>query len=482
MPAFSLFISGNIDVSKYVDASSLEEYSQKIEGDGMWDYRLDDLSVSLDKSFLDDFSVKTTELYRIRKWNAYLEYYGKKVFDGVIEEAEYDFNNETVDLGIWGWGKVIADFPVSFIQAQGEQEDITVGYGDGELNSIISVGESPLNIANKLVKGKSVGSWFTLRRLDSPIKQGIISGSYSHSPNYKIDMDVKDFPAFKSLVVEDFDTTVLSFEIFDSWKSLLGIYKCIDSDHANYGRYFGRWWASGTDTLNDDYILELKSDGFVDPTNLLLIDDLILNYERAEDEFSSAITTQFERYHNLSNPTYKGKVEFGNDVYWLSAGQFLTKITISDEDRFWYRYENEDVATIQKDIAILTNSLTWIQDQIIYFRKRNPTQIFQNKKVLECNYEMIIKNEDLPLTDSVTKYLADNVLAEIDDFYNKYMAGTFHKYSLVMDKDEFDEDDYPLIAKNLEIILDGEKEKVGTIKEVTYKEDVIELTTELKVE
>lgn len=480
MTAFKLKISGS-DVIKPVDTSTLEEYSQKIEGDGLWDYRLDDLSVSLDKTFLDDFDIKTTEVYQLRKLNAQLLYYNEIVFDGVIEGAKYDWKTETVDIDISSWGKILADIPISFIETIPTITTILKYVNVGGYTSLQQVpdteiiGNKPEQIAEQLL---------------APISASLVDNSYTTSPYYEISMSIDDFPAYKNLVVNyrHLADIVKGAKVLED-SDFKGIYKRVTespgsllSGTTSIGRYYGCW--VGRDYLNlKVHLLRLKSDGFPTPDNYFTktLAEFVDDYEIPEDITDQTILDEITTALGwISNPRYLGLANFDDKSYWLYANSVFVHAEWDDKDLFLYKYENSDVATIQKDIAILTNSLTWVFNNKINFTTRDPSQTLSNKSIIECSCEMIIKNDELPLSDGIQ--VSETVLTIINDYYNKYMDGTFLKYSILIDRTEFDSNEYPLIAKNLEISLEGKNTPVGIIKEVTYKEDVIEFVTEKKVE
>jgi len=390
--AFKLFI-GTVEVSRYVHSDSLEEYNQKVEGDEIWSYYLDNLSFSLDKSVCDEFAdidVDNTHLFYNKTVELY--YYGNLVFGGVItSKIGYDYR-DTIDIEAASYGRIVADLEIST-----KLENFDVSRGDNlrgciyqylfRVNELLTEQNYPFTIFN---------NWD-----DNPI-------------------NATDFTTFKSLTTETVDSPLPgSVQIYQ--KTALG--------------------GEGID--NAYYIFSIGAGTLGAPS---------AGYRLTEEGIDTS-----------------------------------RKITMSDVNRVFYKRVNEieDVGAreFQKDFAVVTNSLTWVgTDKKMYYQNRDGLTGLSVKNVYDMTSETLSKTAELSVTDGLWKYISDEIKESIQAYYNDYFLGTFIKYKLLINREEFTEDEYPLMLKRLKVWRNNKTEDCGIIKEATFNENTIELVTERRIE
>ena len=180
-------------------------------------------------------------------------------------------------------------------------------------------------------------------------------------------------------------------------------------------------------------------------------------------------------------PTYHGKAKV-NEVYYTVVNGAIYKVGLEQVDAFTYKYEDEKAGQIQKDFAVLTNSVTWVgPDRKMYFEVRTGgTGIINPKNAISLEYDMVDeKNNQLDFPDPVV--LSQIVKDDLNEYYEEYFNGVFHKYTTTIDVGEFVSSEYPLILKNLKVKAHGKTVDLGIITGINYTEDILEIETQKRV-
>ena len=163
MNSFVLYIDGQ-DVNKYIDASTFDSFVTRVEGDSLWEFRNDSLTFEMDRLYLDELSVKIYALEVLQKKEVILKYYRRTVFLGSIKESDFDYETETLTVGVYGISKIISEISVT-----------NFGYST------------------------NTSLWYLCRELIKRINQYLQDNSYPFIAEQYALLDVQDFPFYKSL-------------------------------------------------------------------------------------------------------------------------------------------------------------------------------------------------------------------------------------------------------------------------------------------
>jgi hypothetical protein len=451
---FNLTIGG-IDVSQYIDNEDLTEISQVAE-DGIWNYKVDSVSVILDKTVLDVFGLDEFTIEGLYKKLVNLQYYGNDILGGIVGEVSYNFDDEELDIEIYSYGKVVNE-----IDIPGVFENFWPG-GD----------EFHLIIHSFLWKIND-----QLEALDYPFK---LFNQVDNNPINRI-----DFPFFRSLNSEtlrirDFANIAVGNPrgVYQRYDRLNNIF--YDEFYVFYSRIGGNSGYVGYRLTEDG--IDVNDDRTLTGQNATLA--FLLYYRLAEEwEDDSGIedyllaTYQFDK----SSPTFRGKAKVGEVYYTVVEGD-LFRIFHEQTDDFIFKYEDENAGQIQKDFAILTNSITWIgPDRKMYYQLRTGgTGIKNPKNAISLEYEMVDEKDNL-LEFPEGIIISDVVKGDLNDYYQDYLRGIFHVYTSEIDVGEFDSSEFPLILKNLKVKARGKSVDLGVIVSIDYAEDTLEIESQKRI-
>lgn len=440
MNAFTLYIDG-ANINNYVDSASFDSFKSQVEGESIWDFRTDSISFEMDKSYLDDNDILVSKTERMYKKLVVLHYYGQKVFTGAIEEVDYDFDTETLTIEVNSIGKIVSE--------------VTVGsFSTLNVNHTLSFMSSHLcAIANDYLE-----NIYPLKMNCFPI------------------LDVVDFPFYRSINVTEID---LYFDPV-GWPLIrMGYCQGLFYDAQENKYYLKFMRLSETMWI---YYLPVLENG-VDFDNIISLTEE-QGFEKMDSEpiDDSGIIQYIKKIYTKGKDfTFKGTAKFNNIYYSLiKIGvklPVIIKIEINPEDKYAHTYNNSTIGNILKDIAIMTNSIVWIgPDCNLYFQSRDGIANYEKKNVQNLNGKLI-QHGGVELPEAFI--MADDVETALIDYYDSFLAGQFKRYNARFEHDEF-EGDYPLLLKNLHVTYNNLN--LGLIRSVTYKEDLIEIETEKKID
>lgn len=446
MSTFNLILD-NIDVSSYVK-DSLTELNQRSEGGSTWDYRLDTVSVTLDSSVIDlfdnltEFNIDT--LYRkLIKIN----YYDNNVLSGIVGEVAYNFENEEIDIEIYSYGKVIADIDL---------DDVTLKNFnvDGETLKVV--------IHNFLIR---VNDWLKTNNYPFTIFNIIDSNP----------IDVKDFIFFKSL-----KSVLINAPSGVANTNPLGIYEHrLPNQEIGTGDYYIVY-----NSMLHLVGYKLNENGIDYTAKRKIISGTAwrLEYQIAEDWINEVGIEDYLRItYGKSDITYKGRAKIGSTYFCIANNRSL-KITLEQEDKFVYEYENPRSGDFQKDFAIMTNSITWVgADRKMYYQSRGGRSGLLNpKQVISVTYDSSDqRGAKFEVPEDI--FVADETRLKLDTYYADYFQGIFNRYIILIDRAEFEDSEYPLMLKNLQGNVKGTIVDFGIIRAINYGEDTLEFECERKI-
>jgi hypothetical protein len=211
-----------------------------------------------------------------------------------------------------------------------------------------------------------------------------------------------------------------------------------------------------------------------------------LHYSTREySSISHELDEGFKQYleqivFNDKSVTYNSVYKYSDNLYWVVANDRVFKLFTTDEDRFIYSYpKGTQVGKIWLDIAKLINSYTWIDlDNAFNFYGRTLyNEELKGKEALTL-IQSVVDRSDAKFEVPSNFILSDNVKKLLENYYEKYLVGLFILSTVELNYDQFNSNEYPLIGKNLNIIINGKNEDVGVIKEAIYTDTVIKVKCE----
>lgn len=453
---FNLIVGG-INVSQYVDFDSLTEVNIVAE-EGIWNYKVDSVSVTLDKSVLDVFNLDEYRIEGLYKKLVALQYYDNDIFGGVVGEVSYNFEDEELELEIYSYGKVINE-----LEILGIFETVNKPFADSmkwvvynllsRINEQLDTQDFPFQIFNQLD--------------NNPINK-------------------TDFPFFRSLQGE----TIRIQDIVNiPIKNAKGVYEEYSFASATgTGKYYVFYSFAGIDS---GYVGYRLTEGGIDIndkktyTGMFATSQFALHSKLAanwgdDTGVEDYLSATYEDFRDKT-PTYLGKAKVG-EVYYTVVNGLIYRIFLEQTDEFNYRYEDEKAGQIQKDFAVLTNSITWVgPDRKMYFEVRTGgTGIKNPKNAISLDYDLVDeKNNSIEFPDGIV--LSNVVKTDLNEYYEDYFNGIFHSYTTQIDVGEFDSSEYPMILKNLRVNVKGKSIDLGIIVSINYAEDILEIETQKRV-
>ena len=444
-------------LDRYIDQESLEEIKQEVESSGIWDFKVDSVSVTFDGSVLNRFDgIEEHNIEGLYNKTAQVYYYGNLILVGVVGEVSYNWADQELEMEIYSQGKIVSDIEVN----------ISNIWPLGEPLKQVKV--TLLNAINRGLRNQGYSS------LVLPFPPGY-GGLFSFGDDPYINVD--DFEFFQRITGGK--TTRLNPLLRPA-----AIYKPSEFAILQGGDPTFRWVFYQRLGFGDDGIQKINEDGTLGDINDINSIQRILMYEKAEDWPTDGGLANYAQQILFDNAslTWSGQGTVG-DYFWGVANNELLFMTLEQLDLFIYNYENAKAGQVLSDFATITNSITWIgPDGHIRFQSRSGLAGLNNPKlVIDLESEVIDqRGEQLELPGDVV--IADIVEEGLINYYDTYLNGVFVTYSIVMHKDQFTPDEYPILLKNLVIKVRGQFLDVGIIKSVTYKEDLLELTTQKRVD
>lgn len=462
MNVFTLYIDGK-NVNRYVDGDSFQEFSQRVEGENIWDMRLDSLSVELDKSVLSEFDIADTKTDLFYKKAAYLNYYGVKVFSGSVGEVDYDFDTGALELELHSIGKTVSDLNIASFNNH---------HSDGDTLP------------------------FSTAQIIKEINTALQSASFPFSLKEIPVIDVEDFPFYRSVEME-----ILPEQIFPSGidyegfrnitnNHLLGLYKDKEDIIPKYPKgYFLIYYINHGNVRHKIFLVPVNESG-PDYDNIICYDPswpeiIEAQYEKKYVLEDTGLKKNIEKQFGLeaSDITYKGSVNYGDLIYYTvieaESKHHIIKLNINQSDKFIYEYNDSKAGQILKDAAIMTNSITWISPEgAVYYISRSGISGLAVKHVENLKDKFVRYRKSFESPDAYV--LLDSVKEALTAYYNTYLQGDFIRYTAIIERNEFIKSDYPIMLKSLPV--DHKNLSLGLINAANYKENLIEVESLVKVD
>lgn len=461
----------NIDVSEYVNRESLQDFTVKVEGDELWSYYADSISTSIDKSVLSLFNLTEITAHEMYQKPVSVKYYGTVVFTGIITDISYDLFDGILDIRIGSWLKIIKDITIPKLK--------TIGYGR------TADGVTPPDTVSIFLFNFSLqlnGELIEKEEYDYRI----------HNTSYLPD---RDFDILKSFEVEvvNIPTNVGDYEFKETWFEGFCTFDASKATNPSQytsidGNPYAVWIDGYTNTPQPWRLAEVTTNGInttsdplrVDITNADVrkfrsnVDASLLDYLRGNVTTTSETT-------NIENAVY---LQGDNSWYVYTSDNLAYKVTLSDEDQLNYYYSGSNAGEILKDIGVLTNTYIDLSiGQNLTLRGREDITDNLFKKAEQIKYTVIDKGEGkVELSDGMGKYIPQYTKSRLLDYYDDYLEGKFIKYNILVNRDKFSASELPLMFKKFYTLLNNRRIDCGIIREVTYGEHIVELTTEKRIE
>ncbi|MCD4692649.1 MAG: hypothetical protein K8R79_07035 [Calditrichales bacterium] len=428
------------DISEYIHFDSLKDFEQIAEGEGMWVFRVDNIDLDIDISFLDSLNLAKNNIQGLINKQVQVYYYGKLVFNGLIQEVNYDYFDEDLKLGLDSYAKIISNLSVNYFYTS------HYAYGD-ELDWVI---------------------WMLTAKIRTAMKKQ----NYEYVEITR-NIDVQDYEFMRSVRIET--------ELFPSPKTLptfyggTGLYS-FEGVYSYNNNYYYSWRNS---TLSPQiWVQKLKSDGTLSaveacPTDFL--GDRIIPMEFGDDKGLEALIK-----HRLGRTTlnYKCQIKLSDIFYFAIINGLILRIYIDTVDKFIYEYGKEiKIGQILKDFAVVTNSIVHIDSNLcINYQSRDGRTGLSAKTPVSMEYETETKvGEKLELPVEII--LLDQVREDIINYYDEYLNGNFYKYKTQYDREDFTDAEFPLMLKEVKRV----ENSLGIVKKVKYMEDLIEIESERRL-
>jgi hypothetical protein len=448
MSPFEFSIAGK-SLNRYIGQGDLDVIEQKAEGESLWDYRLDSVSVAMDKSALAEFGLTDLDIYDLNGLDALIKYYGSEVLAGQVESAEIDLNNDELKIDIASYAKIIAS------------------------QKII---ESPMT-RNIDPLGESLG--VAIIRALLLVTPGLIQrGVYPH-PAPVIDVD--DFEFMRSVEITEIilPKKIKNYRGEDVKITYIGIYHKIRHPDVHY--LVGM---TSNDGLNPVYnFFHIHSGGVNSAPNIIggSVDTAI--YAKSSQMDDSHLLAVVKNKYDWGSPDLDSTCKINDLLYYMFINDKLLRLDIDQLDRFVYDYTGGDFGQLLRDFAIASNSMVWIgNDKKIYYQSR-----FRSRSVLSIKTPLAFKksvadhrNEVFELPEAHS--MLNIVKSDLANYYSTFLDGNFARYETTFRREEFPAADFPLIFKNLSVTLRGKIEDCGIIKQVKFREDIIEIESERRLD
>lgn len=464
---FSVSVDG-INLDRFIPADSLTEITQTSEGDSIWDYKLDSVSFNLDRGALERFKGNITEFNvdALYKKLVEIKYYGNLIFAGVVNEMSYNFEDEEVELECSSYGRVIAD-----AEQVGTLQNLNKNDGDS-METVYFVLIAYIN------------RW--LRNNDYPFQMWQNTSTF-WNPKKNPFIQVEDFTFFRNVVGEKYVTDVIVNRNVDG---LFRVSEGVTDTRWRAGDLFLAVEPRGIlGTLGNDVVLYPVNKDDIDKTQSVKLGKLAwmiqrnFNFVKADEwgENSNIPNWISKKFYNDNMPTFQGKAIQG-ETFWSVCNSEIIKVSLSQADLFYYEYKNPKAGNVQAEFAIVQNAMTWVSpNREMIFQTRDGREGLKNpKKIINLEYKTVDqKGNDVDLPNDIV--ISDIVRQDLVSYYLDYFNGIFNSYQLVIDKDQFDASEYPLMLKELIVKVKGQIVNVGAIKSINYLEDVLEIETQKRI-
>ena len=468
--AFDLVIDGE-NINRFVDADSMGEVSQRCEGENIWDYRLDSVSAEIDKSYMDFKGIKTDKYQSLIKLTVLIYWYGNKILHGAIKNISYNEDAEIMEFDMWSIGMIANELKTSGLDSR------WLGYprSDGR-----TLERSLLQIIY------SLNSRLQFEGYDFQLQQSA-------------NIDVVDFEFMESVEVnkihENHSFTYNGY----TWgkyglymirhSNASGIYYLVYRKPDPFGWYsfdcfpITKDGIDFTTAISNDGVFPEDEDGYVlENVNHVIEDEGLLKniqIQLGDLDDTDIIFQGSVRFGNI----YYALVQYGdpdNSNELINDGNFhILKIEIIPDDKYIFDY-NDGVSygKIIRDFAIMTNSVCYFgTDLKLYFQSRNGITGLSRKHVENLKSQYIKNDPEFDPPDEFV--IMDSVKDNLKAYYEEFLSGDFKRYTTNINKDEFEESDFPLMLKKLP--TDFKNLDVGMIKAIKYREDLIEIESEKRV-
>lgn len=480
MSAFQLYLE-DIDVSDYVHFNSITEFEQKAEANSIWDFYTDSLDITFDNSIFEITNASADALENFLNKKIQLKYYGNTVLNGIVSEVSYDYTDEAVEVSADSNGKVFINFTIPSASVILKNQNPAGDSVEEISNRIISyvqnqIAEQDLPLTIPGTKIINLETFFPLRTIN-PGTDIItdFSANASNFINYELDP-----PAGFAIVLTRNDLYG-AYRSNSNNKYYLLYLKQIDPSIFNYNWliFFAEVGASG-----------FQGEGNWSLTNQNPIGNNFPGYHIPNQNIDPAVVNALKSYLNEENLDIWAKWKFSNSIYYIYINydnQFqLYRLTVSINNGFIYNYSRDaSLGSVMKDIALLTNSIcNWNVDGELVFssRENSFSSILINSEPVELYVEIENKTgEQFEIPAAFADYLTEQSKNDIADFYSGYLQGKFKNFRIVLEQDAIPASKYPLLLKEIQIPVNSTYVNAGIIKQVNFREDLIELKTEVKL-
>ena len=459
---FSLRID-NKTVDRFVEADNFGGYKMQCESESIWDFWTDNIDISLDVSVLDFLGYDESNYHNMEKLPAELRYYGRRVFGGVIGDLSFSKDDQSLELELHSYGRVIKG--INF--------------------SMTRYGFTAQKIAERILL--HVNGWLTLNGYPFTLDN--------------LQMDIIDFPFYHSLkraLTVDYNNSRTA-----NYTGSLGLYIRGAQAYIVYPTANGQQYrAHPIETAT----LKFSLANYITLSNLKDYVTGIENYTTDEDDADGRAKEQakFDAVYNIIQADSDNADQdsgFGyklhsvirdplNNTGYLAEfvriygnGQFadikLVRYAVSNDDVFFCKYTNGKAGDMLRDLAIMTNSYVWIgPDTTVYFQTRE-YGISELPAVNPINYSTSIIRRDNDFEIPEAYLVLDDVKDSVTDYFNSFLAGDFYGVKTSFFKEEIGNGNFAfMLLRDLPVKPSLQK---GLVKSADFIEDIIEIESEFRV-
>jgi len=101
-----------LDFSESVPMDAMPGVNLRSEGEMLWDFRADSITIEATRRFLDITGKQPSTLHELRKKNVEIHYYGTRVFVGAVEEIEYNYDTRRTAIRVDSAGLIVSRIQV----------------------------------------------------------------------------------------------------------------------------------------------------------------------------------------------------------------------------------------------------------------------------------------------------------------------------------------------------------------------------------
>ncbi len=440
------------DVSSYVIYDSLPSIKLQCEGQSIWDYRTNTVSVSMKDQVFPVLNVSPDKIEQLHNKRMEIKYYGNTIFGGAVETVSYDYKSKILTIHAGDVLRAISQLPPYLI---GEVREFKT--------QNVRTGDTPYEMMDRLFNNQKLN-------LDQ-------SGFDFNMERYIVDLsDFTDYRSYVYQLMTFRDNIYGVFALTYATNTLIYIPESIVSKTPT--GCFG-YVVSNDQILNQNALpVFFQGDNYVIPKTELNDDIVCLLKENtgADDISELNITSAIRR-------------PYGTYITFTKGTQFyIVVITESSIDRFIYNYDEKATSgDVLRDLAMLTNGIVAFnpgmqgrfqgiltlqsRDRGTYLADVNP------EYVLDFSVETI-KNDidDLELPDNYI--IPPQVRQSIVNNYRDMLNGVFKRstISVIWNKllNTSGKLELNLMLKRINVPGYGG----GLIKEATYYPAYIEIVAE----